>query len=222
MERCDAWQRVYCNFSHGEHGEHGGNGITTEERRNGDLSRFNTKARSLRRRHEEDGDVRLSLLLAPRSAVGWAQSGAAESTARIPTVFSTAPDCAHPYAGPTGPACQQHGISPRSSRWSTTSFDLLARRPEAGVGRESIGCRRKHHKLPEVFSPAPDAFAPTAHRAVPADAAVRRGTFSSCRLRELRVFVLTVTVVPIIRLEARVRAAWSLEPSKLRCSVPPL
>ena len=57
------------------------------------------------------GDVRRSLLLAPRSAVGWAQSGAAESTARIPTVFSTAPDCAHPYAGsrvpgPASPAAR--------------------------------------------------------------------------------------------------------------------
>ena len=52
------------------------------------------------------GSSRQSLPLAPRSAVGWAQSDAIENTDAIRAVLSIAPDCAHPDAR-RRPACQQ-------------------------------------------------------------------------------------------------------------------
>ena len=169
------------------------------------LSRFNTKSRSLRRRHEEKRGFNRRGLLAPRDA-RWERRQRLHSLRR-PTAGVPAARCGVDPFGWTRAITSERSLQTRpwlqprltsypsrvrvvSTKTAQLHVDVLARRPEAGVGRGGIGRSRKHQKLPEVFSTAPDSFSPTAHRAVPADAAVGSELFSSCRLRELRVFVL--------------------------------
>ena len=97
-----------------------------------------------------------------------------------------------------GPCCWHRKLLQADQHeLKTDRVDLLARRPLAGVGSEVNGSNRKHQRLRVVFSTGPVYFTPTAHRAVPAEAAIGQWL----------VFFVSSSRTPCLRVEPRQLAA---------------
>ncbi len=181
MKRCDAWQRVYCNFEAAENTE-----ATGSQRRNGETE--GTRVELLHAsRWPDDWSQAVTVQhevtkFAKTTRRGWWRPMVAAAGSTVRAVMRSGGRVRLRNAVERSRARRlpaAHCAPIQVSTETSTSTSTAGTPAVGGVGSEANGLQSKAPQLAEVFSTGPVSFTPTAHRAVPADAAVE----AACSLR---------------------------------------